>query len=70
VIVGFIGGVTAVMVLWLGKVTIVDPLSDNVALVAAQNTINFLPLVAVLIGCAMVVSAIGSGITLRRFLHV
>jgi cell division transport system permease protein len=70
VIVGFVGGIAAVMVLWLGKVTIVDPLSDRFALVAAQNTINFLPLVAVLIACAMVVSAIGSGITLRRFLHV
>jgi cell division transport system permease protein len=70
VIVGFVGGFAAVMVLWLGKVTIVDPLSDRFALVAAQNTINFLPLVGVLIGAAMLVSAIGSGITLRRFLQV
>jgi hypothetical protein len=38
--------------------------------VAAQNTIDFLPLVAVLIGAAMAVSALGSGITLRRFLQV
>jgi cell division transport system permease protein len=69
-VVGLFGAATAVGILWLGKVTIVDPLSDRFALVAAQNTINFLPLVAVLIACAMVVSALGSGITLRRFLQV
>jgi cell division transport system permease protein len=69
-IVGLLGAATAVVVLWLGKVTIVDPLSDRFALVAAQNTINFVPLVLLLIGCAMIVSALGSGITLRRFLRV
>jgi cell division transport system permease protein len=69
-VVGLIGAGTAVVILWLGKVTIVDPLSDRFALVAAQNTINFLPLVGVLIVAAMVVSALGSGITLRRFLQV
>ena len=70
VIVGFFGGLGAVAILWLGKATIVDPLSDRIAVVAAQNTINFLPLVAVLIASAMLVSALGSGITLRRFLRV
>jgi cell division transport system permease protein len=69
-VVGLIGAATAVVILWLGKVTIVDPLSDRFALVAAQNTINFLPLIALLIACAMVVSAMGSGFTLRRFLRV
>ena len=69
-VVGLFGAACAVFILWLGKVTIVDPLSDRFALVAAQNTIDFLPLVAVLIACAMVVSALGSGITLRRFLRV
>ena len=70
VVVGMLGAVTAVAILWLGKVTIVDPLSDRFALVAAQNTIDFVPLVAALIACAMAVSALGSGITLRRFLQV
>jgi cell division transport system permease protein len=70
VVVGMLGALTAVFILWLGKVTIVDPLSDRFALVAAQNTIDFLPLVAALIACAMAVSALGSGITLRRFLQV
>jgi cell division transport system permease protein len=70
VVVGFLGGLAAILILWLGKVTIVDPLSDSFALVAAQNTISFLPLVLILIASATVVSAIGSGITLRRFLRV
>jgi cell division transport system permease protein len=69
-VVGLFGAVAAVFILWLGKVTVVDPLSDRFALVAAQNTIDFLPLVAGLIACAMLVSALGSGITLRRFLQV
>jgi cell division transport system permease protein len=70
VVVGFLGGLAAILILWLGKVTIVDPLSDSFALVAAQNTISFLPLVLILIASATVVSAIGSGLTLRRFLRV
>jgi cell division transport system permease protein len=70
VVVGFLGGLAAILILWLGKVTIVDPLSDSFALVAAQNTISFLPLVLILLASATVVSAIGSGITLRRFLRV
>jgi cell division transport system permease protein len=69
-VVGLLGAGLAVAILWLGKVTIVDPLSERFALVAAQNTIQFLPLVAVLVACAMAVSALGSGITLRRFLQV
>ena len=69
-VVGFIGGAIAVGVLLAGKLTIVDPLAERFALVAAQNTINFLPLVLILLGCAMAVSAIGSGLTLRRFLQV
>ncbi len=70
VAVGFAGGAIAILILWLGKVTIVDPLADRFALVAAQNTISFGLLVAVLFGSAVLVSALGSGITLRRFLKV
>jgi cell division transport system permease protein len=70
VIVGFTGGLVAILILWLGKVTIVDPLSNSFALVAAQNTISFPLLVAILFSAAMIVSAIGSGVTLRRFLRV
>jgi cell division transport system permease protein len=70
VVVGFLGGLVAILVLWLGKVTIVDPLSDTFAFVAAQNTMSFGLLVTILFGAAILVSAIGSGITLRRFLRV
>ncbi len=70
VAVGFAGGAIAILVLWVGKVTIVDPLSDSFALVAAQNTISFGLLIAILFGSAVLVSALGSGITLRRFLRV
>jgi cell division transport system permease protein len=69
-VVGFVGAASAVAILLLGKVTIVDPLAERFALVDNLNTIDFLPLVGVLIACAMAVSALGSGVTLRRFLRV
>ena len=51
--------------------TDVDPLADQTALVRAQTgNVAFVPLVLVLVASAMAVSAIGSGITLRRFLRV
>jgi cell division transport system permease protein len=70
VVVGFAGGLIAILILWLGKITIVDPLSDNFSFLAAQNNISFPALVAVLFAAAVLVSAIGSGVTLRRFLKV
>ena len=69
-IVGFLGAASAVAILLLGKVTIVDPLSERFALVDNLNTIDFAPLVIVLVACAMAVSALCSGVTLRRFLRV
>lgn len=72
VVVGFLGGLVAILVLWLGKLTIVDPLSDSIDFLAAQNstTLSFPALVAILFAAAVLVSAIGSGVTLRRFLKV
>jgi cell division transport system permease protein len=72
VIVGLVGGLLAVFVLWLGKVTIVDPLSDTFSFLAAQNnsTLSFPALIAILFAAAVIVSTIGSGLTLRRFLKV
>jgi cell division transport system permease protein len=70
VLVGLSGAVIAVAILTLGKVTIVDPLADNFALVDNFSTVGFLPLVSVLIASAIVVSALGSGVTLRRFLRI
>jgi len=69
-IVGLLGAASAVAILWLGKVTVVDPLAADFALVSNLQTIAFVPLIAVLVACAMAVSALGSGITLRRFLQV
>jgi len=72
VVVGFVGGLIAILVLWLGKLTIVDPLSDSIGFLAAQNstTLSFPALVVILFAAAVLVSAVGSGITLRRFLKV
>jgi len=74
VVVGFVGGLLAILILWIGKITIVDPLSENSsnALASAQHnsSIPFPALIAILFGAAIVVSTIGSGITLRRFLRV
>ena len=70
VIVGFLGGVVSVLLLAIAKTTVVDPLSDRFALLAAPDTIDFPLLVALLLLACVAVSAIGSGITLRRFLRV
>jgi cell division transport system permease protein len=72
VVVGFAGGAVAILILWIGKITIVDPLSKSIGLLAAQNnsTLAFPALVAILFSAAVLVSAIGSGVTLRRFLKV
>jgi cell division transport system permease protein len=70
VLVGFLGGVVAALLLWLAKVTVVDPWSDRFALIAAPQTIDFTLLVLILLLAGTAVSALGSGITLRRFLKV
>jgi cell division transport system permease protein len=69
-IVGFLGGAAAVALLYVAKVTVVDPLSDRFALIAAPQTIEFSLLVLLLLAAATAVSALGSGLTLRRFLRV
>jgi cell division transport system permease protein len=70
IIVGFLGGVLAVLLLGILKATFVDPLADRFALLAAPDTIDFPLLVVVLMFACVAVSALGSGITLRRFLRV
>jgi len=69
-IVGLLGGAMAVLLLTIGKQTFVDPLSDRFALLAAPSTIDFKLLVAILLAACVTVSALGSGLTLRRFLRV
>jgi cell division transport system permease protein len=70
VVVGFFGGVLAVLLLTIAKETFIDPLSERFALLAAPETIDFPLLVTVLMLACVAVSALGSGITLRRFLKV
>jgi cell division transport system permease protein len=69
-IVGLMGGALAVLLLLIGKETFVDPLAHRFALLAAPSTISFGLLAAVLLAACIAVSAIGSGVTLRRFLRV
>ncbi len=70
VFVGFMGGVLAVLLLTIAKETLVDPLSDRFALLAAPETIDFKLLVVILLVACVAVSAAGSGLTLRKFLRV
>jgi cell division transport system permease protein len=73
VVVGFMGGLVAILILWIGKITIVDPLSDHgdsFALAQHNSTVAFPVLMLILFGAAILVSTIGSGVTLRRFLRV
>jgi cell division transport system permease protein len=70
VLVGAIGGLGAIVLLGIVKVSLVDPLAKDFALIAAPDTMNFPLLVAVLLGAAVAVSALGSGLSLRRFLRV
>jgi cell division transport system permease protein len=70
VIVGALGGLLAVMLLGVVKVAVVDPLAADFALIAAPDTMNFPLLIALLLFASVAVSALGSGISLRRFLRV
>jgi cell division transport system permease protein len=68
--VGAMGGILAILLLTIAKETFVDPLSDRFALLAAPDTIDFPLLIALLLLSCMVVSSLGSGLTLRRFLRI
>jgi cell division transport system permease protein len=70
VLVGAIGGVLAILLLGVVKIALVDPLADQFALIAAPETMNFGLLIVVLLGASVGVSALGSGLSLRRFLRV
>jgi cell division transport system permease protein len=70
VVVGAAGALLAIAVLGITKVALLDPLASSWALIAAPRTIGFSALVFVLLGAAVIVSALGSGVSLRRFLRV
>jgi cell division transport system permease protein len=69
-VVGAVGALLAIAVLGVTKVALLDPLANRWTLIAAPRTIAFTALVAVLMGAAVLVSALGSGLSLRRFLRV
>jgi len=69
-IVGAFGAVLAIVVLGVTKLAVLDPLANNFTLIAAPRTIAFLPLLFILVGAGVAVSALGSGLSLRRFLRV
>ena len=70
VLVGALGGLLAILLLGVVKVALVDPLAAQFALIAAPDTINFGLLIGVLLAASVAVSAVGSGLSLRRFLRV
>ncbi len=70
IIVGTIGALLAIAVLGATKIALLDPLASNWTLIAAPRTIAFSVLVVVLLAAGALVSAVGSGLSLRRFLRV
>jgi cell division transport system permease protein len=69
-IVGSVGALLAVCVLGATKIALLDPLASNWTLIAAPRTISFTVLLVVLLAAGALVSALGSGLSLRRFLKV
>lgn len=69
-LVGALGGLLAIGLLFVAKLTLIDPLAGTVKLISQPAMLDFRALVAILMACAVAVSAAGSGISLRRFLRV
>jgi cell division transport system permease protein len=70
IVVGAAGAILAVAVLGVTKIALLDPLANNWTLIAAPRTISFTALLIVLLAAGVGVSALGSGLSLRRFLRV
>jgi cell division transport system permease protein len=70
IVLGAMGGAVAILLLLVGKIALLDPLTEQFSLLAAPDTIHFGLLVAVLLIASVSVSAAGSGLSLRRFLRV
>jgi cell division transport system permease protein len=70
IVLGALGGIVAVLLLGIGKVAFLDPLASDFALIAAPQTIGFALLAIVLLVASVGVSAIGSSLSLRKFLRV
>jgi cell division transport system permease protein len=69
-LVGLAGGMLAVLLLVVAKESFLDPLAARFALLAAPETMPFGLLALGLVLACVAVSALGSGLTLRRFLRV
>ena len=70
IVLGALGGIVAILLLLVGKIALLDPLIEQFELLAAPETINLGVLVGLLLLAAVAVSALGSGLSLRRFLRV
>ena len=64
------GCTSSIATLGVIKFTLIDSFQNDFALIAQPDTINFGVLVVVLLGASVAVSALGSGLSLRRFLRV
>ena len=69
-IVGVVGAVGAIAVLAFAKVALLDPLAKDFALIAAPRTLAFPLLMLILLLSGAAVSALGSVVSLRRYLRV
>jgi cell division transport system permease protein len=70
IVLGALGGVIAVLLLGIGKVALLDPFVSDFALLKLPGTINFFALTGILLAAGIFVSALGSSLSLRRFLRV
>jgi cell division transport system permease protein len=70
VVVGAAGGALAIALLGIVKVALLDPLLSGWALVSDIRTMAFPLLTLILLAASAAVSAVGSGLSLRRFLRV
>ena len=70
IVVGAVGALLAIAVLGVTKIALLDPLANNWTLIAAPRTISFTALLIVLLAAGVGVSALGSGLSLRRYLRV
>lgn len=70
VVLGGLGGVAAILLLGVGKIAFLDPLTSDFALIAAPQTIGFALLAILLLVASIGVSAAGSSLSLRKFLRV
>ena len=65
IIVGALGTLLAI-----GKIAIIDPLASDFSLISAPETMPFTVLIVVMLVAGIAISAVGSAVSLRRFLRV